>query len=114
MVKGLFLDRVDMDGYRATVNEAAQLSVYVYPCPASSPLATLDDATVSAQKALNGAVFMEGMPVARSRRCTDEFIGVISGVGETAVIAGQESLPERIGQENARTAYYRGKSRQYR
>ena len=53
MVEGFLLDRVDVDGDRAAVDEAPQLAADVHPGAAAAALAGLDDAALGAQEALD-------------------------------------------------------------
>ena len=60
MVEGLFLNWIDINGYRVTVNKAAQFAFDIHACPAFAAFSGLNGAFLSAEKAFydNGLVLM--------------------------------------------------------
>ena len=131
MVEGLLLDRIDVDGDRAAVDEAPELAAHVHPGAAAAPLAGLDDAPLGAQEALDeprlvadplplqlfpggmalaavGAGEGDGGPPARPGGEADQVAVHVEGEEGSGALAEQEALPEGGGEAQSRPAEDRG------
>ena len=58
MIEGFLFDRINMDGYGAAIDEAAQISVDIHARPALSPFTVRNNAILGAKKAFDYGFLM--------------------------------------------------------
>ena len=121
MVQGFLLDRIDVHGDRAAVDEAPKLAAHVHPGAAAAAPAGFDDAPLGAQEALDEArlvadpfplqFFPGGMalaavgarkgdrgPVARPGGGTDQGGERVKGEEKSSLMACEKPLPQGGGE----------------